>query len=190
MTDDTNQEETEAEEIEEEISLEPEESAPRRAAGSLWVVLTVIFVVLCAILVWLHTEQQGQIQGLQAQVGQATSECARVEQASRNVAGDIIELGHQAVLAAELQQSLGNHKRAEAEITLSRKFLDLAARLSAGAATSQKQAVVDKIEAVEEKLYPSTEEPETEGEVEQEEAEATTEEAEPEPAEAEIPAPE
>lgn len=185
----------ETEDIEEEICLEPEEPAPRKGASQLWVLLTVIFVVLCAILAWLYTEQLSQLQALRADAEQARSEATRVRGAASRVAADIVELGHQAALAAQLQESLGNRKRAEADIARSRKFLDLAAQLSTGAASSQKQAVVDKIKEIEERLYPSVEEPTAEGEAaggeaESEEAGATTEAPEPEPAKVEGPSPE
>jgi len=180
MTNNIN-EEMEAEETGEEIGPEPQGPPTRREGGSLWVILTVTFVVLCAILVWLYASQLDQMQTLQAEVDQANQEAASLRQVGGRVAGEIVELGHQAALEAELQESLGNVKRTEAEIHLSRKFLDLAAQLSPTAASSQKQAVVDKLKEVEDKLYPPAEKPE---------AEPATEVPAATPAEGEIPSPE
>ena len=189
MTDEIN-EEMEPEEIGQDISPELHEPAPSRGGSGPWVALTVVFVVLCALLAALYNQQLGDIQALRAKADQATSEAASLQGASSQVAGDLIELGHQAALQAELQESLGNRKRAEAEIERSRKFLDLAAQLRSSAAASQKQAVVDKLQEVEDKLYPPAEEPEMEAEAppaesEQPEAEPPTETPEPEAAEAE-----
>ena len=194
MTDQIN-EEMEPEEIGQEISPELHKPAVRRGGSGLWVVLTVIFVVLCALLAALYSQQLGDIQALRAAADQATSEATSLRQTSSRVAGGLIELGHQAALQAELQEALGNRKRAEAEIDFSRKFLDLAAQLGAGTSGSQKQAVVDKLKEVEDKLYPSAPQPETEGEApaaesEQAETEPLTEAPEPEPVEAETSSPE
>ncbi len=156
MTDNID-EQMESKEIEEEISTEPPGPAAQCGGIRIWVVLTIIFVVLSALLAWLYSGQIGQVQRLKVQAAQASSQCAMLQQSSRRVASDIVELAHQAALEAELQADLGNDKQAEAKIALSRKFLDLSAQLGTGVAGSQKGAVTDKLKEVEEELHPPAE---------------------------------
>ncbi len=144
-------------EIEEGISTEPPGPAARCEGIRIWVVLTIIFVVLSALLAWLYAGQVGQVQRLKVQAAQASSQCAMLQQSSRRVASDIVELAHQAALEAELQADLGNDKQAEAKIALSRKFLDLAGQLGPRGVGSQQQTVTDKIEEVQEELHPPAE---------------------------------
>ena len=146
-----------SEETEEGISTEPPGPAAQCEGIRIWVVLTIIFVVLSALLAWLYSGQIGQARRLKAEVDQAASQCAMLQQSSRRVASDIVELAHQAALEAELQADLGNDKQAEAKIVLSRKFLDLSAQLGTGAAGNQQRAVTDKIKEVQEELYPPAE---------------------------------
>ena len=162
MTDNID-EQMESEEIEEEISTEPPGPAAQCQGIRIWVVLTIIFVVLSALLAWLYSGQIGQARRLRVQAAQASSQCAMLQQSSRRVANDIVELAHQAALEAELQADLGNDKQAEAKIALSRKFLELSAQLSTGAAGSQKRAATDKIKEVEEELHPPAEPSQEEG---------------------------
>ena len=178
MTDEIN-EEMEPEEIGQDISPELHEPVRRGGGSGLWVALTVVFVVLCALLATLYNQQLSDIQALRAKANQATGEAASLRQAGGGVAGEIVERAREAALQAELQESLGNRKRAEAEIELSREYLDLAAQISPTGTGSQGQAVEDKLQEVEDKLYPPAEEPEMEAEA------PPTEAPEPEAAEAE-----
>ncbi len=156
MTDNID-EQMESEEIEEGISPELEKPAPPRRGTRVWIVLTIIFVVLSALLAWLYSGQVGQVRRLKVQAAQASSQCAMLEQRSRRVASNIVELGREAALEAELQADLGNAKQAEAKIALSREFLDLAAQLGPRGVGSQQQTVTDKIKEVEEVLHPPAE---------------------------------
>ena len=151
-------------EISEMISLTPEAARPIGASG-VWLVVALIFGVLCVVLAWLHTQQTDELKALHVQVDQANAEAVRWQQANGQVATELVELGHQAALAAELQQSLGNVERAQAELALARKFLDLATQLDPTAATSRQQAALDRIREVERELSPATQRPGSEAEV-------------------------
>ncbi len=87
MTEDTSQE-VEAE----EISPELEGPASGRKGGGFWVVTTVIFVLACATLAWLYTEQSTEVDALRAEASQATSQVARLRQANRRVSGELAEV--------------------------------------------------------------------------------------------------
>ncbi len=91
MTKDVD-EQTEAEGIGDEMGPDVEGGAPRRKGGGFWVVLTVIFVVLSAVLVWLYTVQLDELAALQARANQATGQAVRLQQTNRQVSAELAEL--------------------------------------------------------------------------------------------------
>ena len=97
MTDDVSQE------------VEAEEAAPRRKGVGFWVVLTVIFVVVSAVLAWLYTAQLDEVTALRAQAEQATTRAAMLQQANRRISGELTEvvskLKEVVELVAELEEA-------------------------------------------------------------------------------------
>jgi len=91
MTEDVN-EQVEAEEIGEKIDLEAEGAAPRRKRGGFWAVTTLIFVVASGVLAWLYTIQVDELDTMRAQLSQANSRAARLQQANRQVSGELAGL--------------------------------------------------------------------------------------------------
>ncbi len=114
MTEDTSQE-VEAE----EISPELEAAASGRKGGGFWVVTTVIFVLACATLAWLYTEQLVEVDALRAEASQATSQVARLRQANRRVSTELAEvvgkLREVVEVFAELEEAYPSMAPAEAE---------------------------------------------------------------------------
>ncbi len=91
MTKDVD-EQTEAEGIGDEMGPDVEGCVLRRKGGGFWVVLTVIFVVLSAVLAWLYTVQLDQLDRLRADADRATSQAVRLQQKNRQVSADLAEL--------------------------------------------------------------------------------------------------
>lgn len=118
MTEDTSKED-EAEEMDQEISPELEGPASGGKGGGFWVVTTVIFVVACATLAWLYTEQSAEVDALRAEASQATSQVARLRQANRRVSGELADvvgtLKEVLEVVAELEEVYPSIAPAEAE---------------------------------------------------------------------------
>ena len=91
MTEDVN-EQVEAEEMGEEIDLETGGAARRRKRCGFWAVTTLVFVVATAVLAWLYTVQIDELRALRAQADQANSQVVRLQQANRQVKGELNEL--------------------------------------------------------------------------------------------------
>ena len=91
MTKDVD-EQTEVEGIGDEMGPDVEGGAPRRKGGGFWVVLTVIFVVLSAVLAWLYTVQLDELEALRTSADQATSRAVMLQQKNRQVSAELAEL--------------------------------------------------------------------------------------------------
>ena len=148
-----------------DLNLDWDESQPpppRKSGGpsaGLYGLLAVVLAGACAYLVWVHQENQAAIRQLEARAQSDKNVYTKLEDASKKVRDDLIQLADHAASETKLHCRLGNRKQALADLEHAQKLLALAEALeTCGCQSEASQPVTAKLDELVADLQPIKEE--------------------------------